>query len=900
MSADQATGGASNTGQNPNRGRGRGGRGKDQSREQEGRAGGGGQFRSSGKGSNNHPRDWDGPHRQDRQQNRGRGRTDGAPGNRNGQRFVHGNAGRIPEEGGTNAVNTNEGNSLGHAPPNGQQPRSDWRDSQSNHGGQNQKNGFQQKENGAKGDAYYQSNYNNHRPPFSKNVRADSSHVHKAPIDRKFKSHGRQSLHERPTPVQPVCLDAVPSPGLLSDLQRADLTVPSTNLEEVIDRSIKFWDHFPSDTARLHVLRESGVDAGKLQEFVRSVYPIVHHTCLNLLRDFLDHKLRYGTNSEKRVYKGMDVVSFIDRLLKKRPLSFIGENDHYLLPGSFQEGYGGFEKIGTENEDPPLILESFLSYDEMRLSALVSLSSWSWFVNNGRRKNYGKEDRAGTYQTEGVIVGQVGTRLRKEGVMEFVDCIVTRQQNRPENGFGTPIAPHINAVWGKFWGCELPTYQDATTCLQGQQSKDAPFEYTRVGRENIFNITVYKKRIAITAEILLCEANSRAQACGKSAYVHVVGLGLGVWRAFEEQEELYVEAWGDALKNISNLDHVAFVDFSYIGCTTIHGIGNNQKFPGTEVVIRFSQRDLHDKVPDECILVCNYAWDGNSLPGNEFWMGKMCSTGDSAAACSSCVAEIHTHSINPVVSGAAVRIATKDGQLLDVAEFLRSVQGQAPNLTLRNQFGVTLPCNSVPSVSKPSVDQPSRGQESQVHGTYISASSSANEIVWNSECNPSLANNTEHRATQIVTETPSISKETKPVTSQDLVRKDGIENPPCDAVGGAQSSNDVDLSVNNGLEDVTSVKEVALPSEPTVPKQIPHPSVIGCFIDNPEYKRQMKEINKRKLQAKKQEQKAKKEESSEKQTNGEVKSPKPKKPENRAEESQKESKGHKKKNKNKK
>ncbi|XP_018016158.1 uncharacterized protein LOC108672911 [Hyalella azteca] len=484
-------------------------------------------------------------------------------------------------------------------------------------------------------------------------------------------------LHARPTPVQPVCLDAVPSPGLLSDLRRSNLTVPTTNLEEVIERSKKFQETFPSETARLHVLLQSGVDSGKLEDFVHSVYPIVHHTCLNLLRDFLDHKLRFGTSPEKLVYAGMDVVSFIDRLLKKRPMCFYGPGDRYRLPApSFKEGFGGFNSVGNNEEKYPLVMKNLLTYDEMKISALVSLSSWSWFVNDGRRTNCGRKDNKDDYQTEGVIVGQVGARFEVDGVMEYLDCLVTRQQNRPENGFGTPSAPHINAVWGKFWGGELPTYQDATTCLQGQQSKEwlAPFEYTRVGRENIFNITVYKKRIAITAEILLCEANSRAQACGKKAYVHVVGLGLGVWRAFDEQEELYVEAWGDAMKNVCNLEHVAFVDFSYINCTSVHGTSNDQKFPGTNIVIKFSKRNLHDKVPADCILVCNYAWDGNSLPGNEFWVGMLGSTGDCAAACSSCVAEIHNPHVNPLVLGAAVRIATQDGQVLAVSDYLELIR----------------------------------------------------------------------------------------------------------------------------------------------------------------------------------------------------------------------------------
>ncbi|XP_018016156.1 uncharacterized protein LOC108672910 isoform X1 [Hyalella azteca] len=491
------------------------------------------------------------------------------------------------------------------------------------------------------------------------------------------KKSNPKALRSRTNVIQ-VALNGTPSQEVLAQLEQAkkeNKEKASYTLDQLISRSSRFVAKFPCANVKVEsIMHKLGVPGEVLEKHMLSVYPIIHHMCLNLLVDFLQYKKLHGSSIEKSLYASMDILAFVDRLLKRRPMSFLGANDRYLLPPPHRKrGSGGFEAVGTTREKHPLSLVNYLSYDEMKVSALLSMSSWSCFINNGRRKNYGALDARGTFEEEGVIVGQVGARLKRERVMEYADCVVTSSQNRPELGYGNTKSPHINYVWGKFWGGPLPTYRDANAVLQMQphEHQSSPFEYAAFGGNSIFNITVYKKRIAITAEILLCEANSRAQACGKKAYVHVVGLGLGVWRAFEEQDELFIEAWGDALRNLNRLTHIAYVDFSYIGCSSMYGTLHNEKFPGSDVVIRFSKRNLHDKVPHGCILVCNYAWDGNSLPGNEFWMDKLCSTGDSAAACSSCIAELHNHHINPAVSGQALRVAVKEGRVITWAEYAK-------------------------------------------------------------------------------------------------------------------------------------------------------------------------------------------------------------------------------------
>lgn len=68
--------------------------------------------------------------------------------------------------------------------------------------------------------------------------------------------------------------------------------------------------------------------------------------------------------------------------------------------------------LGTSSETPPRVLENCLSYDEIKLSALLSVSSYTYFINDGSRDNCGKYcTNRQMVEDFGVIIGLIGIGL---------------------------------------------------------------------------------------------------------------------------------------------------------------------------------------------------------------------------------------------------------------------------------------------------------------------------------------------------------------------------------------------------------------------------------------------------------------------------------------------------------
>ncbi|KAJ8955898.1 hypothetical protein NQ318_005446 [Aromia moschata] len=460
---------------------------------------------------------------------------------------------------------------------------------------------------------------------------------------------------------------------------------------EVIENSEKFPVTFPIEAVRCKTLIKD-VPENILEEHINSVYPVVHEHTLNLYARFLIFKRKFGSDVEKCLYKNLTIVGLVDRLLTKRAVVFVGRHDRYMLLDGFAR-VGGWEKIGTSEEEDPLLLKDCLSYDEIKLSALLSVSSSTNFINIGNRDNCGKTERdLKKIESNGIIVGLIGARLEKPDVMEYQELVVTKDQitNKIENRDTTsPVVEKpssdlfteqpktqqmevtplnnlreaIRYVLGVylmenliqpikciFYGPEkrkgLPATEEEASKetflttkqlfldFYGNQLKYDPARFSQLRNGAYFDDQMYERRMALSIDTLLIEANARAKAANKMAYIHVVGIGLGVWKISPHQEALFMNTFA---KRIGSM---------------------NQMFK---------------KANFRGLVVASYAWDGNALPGNEFWMGQLTASGDPAAASSTQIAELHNPHINPRLRGAQLRIATLQG-LFTLGEYIERLK----------------------------------------------------------------------------------------------------------------------------------------------------------------------------------------------------------------------------------
>ncbi|XP_013195138.2 uncharacterized protein LOC106138514 [Amyelois transitella] len=480
------------------------------------------------------------------------------------------------------------------------------------------------------------------------------------------------------------------------DLPKANVT---DDLDELIKKSKAFPVPFPIETVRLHELKESR-PIENLKKNVASTYPIIHERVLYLMTHFLIYKREFGTAIEKAFYKDMTVPDLIDRILKKRAVTFMEENDHYLLLTG-ETGYDGWESIGTLQQKPPLILENCLSYDEMKLSAMVYVSGHTECINDGSRNNAGVVMEKGV-EENAVIIGLIGARFERKLRMDCEDILITEQQNSLDNGYGEEVTPttclnvlkttyvrnnqstkHMwRQMWSEFYQVHSYTHEELTSYVNiSEKSEDKRYtdRYVKVpGTDIIFDNEVYYKRLSILVETTLLEADYRAREAEKDAFVNIIGCGLGVWKISPHQTDVYVLSFLERIRSYLKkdlLNHVSDVNFAYIrpsaGILALFGESDEKKIffeckkhPRGGINVQLENREPAAKLTGEHagkLLVMTYPWDGNAHPGNEFWLGSLTGSGDPAAACSTQIAELHNAHINTAVSAHNVRVAGKHG-----------------------------------------------------------------------------------------------------------------------------------------------------------------------------------------------------------------------------------------------
>lgn len=233
--------------------------------------------------------------------------------------------------------------------------------------------------------------------------------------------------------------------------------------------------------------------------------------------------------------------------------------------------------------------------------------------------------------------------------MESRHILVNKKYSTLANGYGTRCNKPVLDLWA-----------DLYQSFYNHQLSFPPFstdlcyspDFVKVSRNIYLNCKLYKRRIQLVVEPFLWEANKRGEELQRQVYAHVVGLGLGEWLVVPQQSDLMIECYAEILDSC-HFPFISVIDFSYFTYTANEIF--NRAYKGKlnpHISIIFSRRDPASKLQDpNQLLVAMYAWDSNSYPGNEYWLGALSASGDPAAACCSTIPYIQNADINPFLGG---------------------------------------------------------------------------------------------------------------------------------------------------------------------------------------------------------------------------------------------------------
>jgi hypothetical protein len=443
----------------------------------------------------------------------------------------------------------------------------------------------------------------------------------------------------------------------------------------------KFSIGFATQNNRIEAIAKKNTALQKeIEEHANAVHPMIHARVKAFIDEMLEFKKEHGSEVEKRVYQDINFQSFVDRLIKKRPNVFMYPCDSYVLrnlqsdsgvPEGKKQTHSTFDDIGTENEEKPLILQDYQSYFEMGISALLSLVVPTHFINDGNRHNGGE---IGTnYEPKGIYVGMVGPRFERPERMEWLHMIVSKDQNTLENGYGAK-ADEQNfktqelRLWAKLYQSKIegdlyafPSYDEAAQDQSGRFKKVTVSNGYGKGEEVFLDTFVYQERLKLIVEPFLLNANRMAEEQKMKGYLHIVGLGLGVWQINDCQKQLMVDVYAELLKKLA-LPSITDIDFSWFDSVKKCGEVEDLQLFTTEshsIKIHFSKRNPAAKLTGDDegkLLIAQYAWDSNAYPGNEYWLGMKSASGDPAAACCSTIGELQNPEINLSISGEKTKV----------------------------------------------------------------------------------------------------------------------------------------------------------------------------------------------------------------------------------------------------
>lgn len=408
-----------------------------------------------------------------------------------------------------------------------------------------------------------------------------------------------------------------------------------------------------------------------------NVYPICHSVVITIINKWIKHlEANQSTkyNHLRTLYENMKLFDenlsekfkaskLIQRFLTKRPLVFLGTDD-VTRDRLFKDD------IITTNGIKETV-QNYIMYDECIISALIGVSNETYTLRTNPFEGGYYKDNLNNFKEDNrhkkvILVGQCGARFERKDSME--STYINSSSIDSNSGIQRIMLDEMEKVLNDSDNMYLKQqYKVLFNKIKNPKKLDTvPTNLDNPNDNNTIQIMRYLQRLALIYIPYILNS-LKYYKTDSNLYCRVTGIGGGEWLPNWLGDRTNTLSYGLLITLINMFIYEKFSlkknypNFNielYIGndiykenesnMETIHNlIASSEKSNQIKIINQY-QVSIFDKTThseNDCI-VCQYAWDGNSFPGNEYWYGNDGSA-DPAFISATALAEIQNPILNP-------------------------------------------------------------------------------------------------------------------------------------------------------------------------------------------------------------------------------------------------------------